>query len=114
MVCGVNPEHYAEVELTPRGPVRRWRVRCGCAWTGVWRGSLCEAVSEYDEHLAENGIFVTDGAWWAPLPHMVPVAQVPPDARALAAACRIWAVEGVDLLDRLCRWVAAAGDGARP
>jgi hypothetical protein len=114
MVGGVDAEHYAEVELTPGSSDRHWRVRCGCAWTGLWRGSLCDAVAEYDDHLAEYGIFVADGAWWLPLPRMVPVRQVAPDPVSLGAACRIWAAEAVDLLDRLCRWVAAAGDGARP
>jgi hypothetical protein len=71
-------------------------------------------VAEYDEHLADYGIFVADGAWWSQLPCLVPVPQLPPDTEGLDAACRIWAVEAVDRIDRLCRWAVAMGDGAQP
>lgn len=106
----MDAQHYAEVELTPEDqPARGWRVRCVCGWTGLWRASLSEAVGEYDEHLAENGIFVFDGAWWLRLPEMAPVEEVGPDPVAMSAASRIWAVEAAGELDRICRWVRAAG-----
>jgi hypothetical protein len=119
MVGGVDPqhdasaEHYAEVDLTPEDdPVRGWRVRCVCSWTGVWRGTLSDAVAEYDEHLAEHGIFVADGDWWAGLPLLAPVEQLAPDAEALGTACRIWAIEASARLEKHCRWLTAPGDGA--
>ncbi len=106
----MDVQHYAEVELSPGDqPARGWRVRCVCTWTGLWRNSLGDAVAEYDEHLAENGIFVFDGAWWLRLPELVPVDEVVPDPVAMSTACRIWAVETTVELERLCRWVQTQG-----
>jgi len=107
----VDVQHDAEVELTPADqPVRGWRVRCVCTWTGPWRDSLGDAVAEYDEHLAQNGIEVFEGAWWRRLPVMVPVEEVTPDPVAMGTACRVWAVEAAAQLDRLCRWAASPED----
>lgn len=107
----MDAQHYAEVELTPAGqPVRGWRVVCGCGWTGLWRDTLADAVGEFDEHLAEYGIFVFDGAWWVRLPHLTPVEEVAPDREAMANACSIWAAEAVHELDRLCDWVRPSGN----
>jgi hypothetical protein len=104
----VDVQHYAEVELSPDDQQGRgWRVRCVCSWTGLWRGSLGDAVAEYDEHLAENGIIVFDGAWWMRLPALRPVLELAPDPLAMGTACRIWAVEATTHIDRLCRWVRA-------
>jgi len=105
MVATVDLQHYAEVELSPADrAVRGWRVRCACSWTGLWRASLGDAVAEYDEHLAENGIIVFDGAWWLRLPELIPVAEVMTDAVSIASACRIWAAEAIAQVERLCRW----------
>jgi len=105
MVAAVETQHYAEVELTPGDrAVRGWRVRCACSWTGLWRASLGDAVAEYDEHLAENGIIVFDGAWWLRLPHVVPVDEVTADPVSIASACQIWAAEAVAQIERLARW----------
>ncbi len=110
MVCAVDPQHYAEVDVTREDqPLRGWRVRCACSWTGLWRESLGDAVAEYDDHLAEYGIFVFDGAWWLRLPHMVPGDEILADPVAMSTACRIWAVEAAAELDRVCRWVRAPG-----
>jgi hypothetical protein len=107
----VDAPHYAEVELTPQDqPVRGWRVRCMCSWTGPWRGSLSDAVAEYDEHLADSGIPVFEGRWWERMPRLVPVEEVTPDPVAMGTACRIWAVEAVSQLERLCRWIAKPED----
>jgi hypothetical protein len=106
MVATVDTQHYAEVELSPGDrAVRGWRVRCACSWTGLWRASLGDAVAEYDEHLAENGIMVFDGSWWLWLPELVPAVELTPDPEPIASACRIWAAEAVAQVERLCRWV---------
>ena len=105
MVAAVETQHYAEVELSPGDrAVRGWRVRCACSWTGLWRASLGDAVAEYDDHLAEYGIIVFDGAWWLRLPELIPVEEVAPDTVSMVSACRIWASEASAQVERLCRW----------
>ena len=105
MVATVETQHYAEVELSPADrAVRGWRVRCACSWTGRWRATLGDAVAEYDDHLADNGIIVFDGSWWMRLPELVPAVDVTPDPVSISAACRIWAAEAIAQVERLCRW----------
>ena len=44
------------------------------------------------------------------MPRLVPVEEVTPDPVAMGTACRIWAVEAVSQVDRLCRWIAKPED----